>query len=234
MGKLGFKFDNARTLVDEALSLDYFSDEDPAIPYVWKPGKTTNPLVVVTGENAGGKSFFRRCVSAVCQDVKIECIGISMEARRTINYNPWLLFVYGDEQYDATGINSINTVLQGIKTCQSRDKPHVIVWDEPDVGLSEGNAASVGKAIAEFTQAAPAHTLASIVVTHRKALVQELQENDPHYLYLGGKGPATVAKWLAAPPVIRPLEEVREDARNRFKAIEKILKRVKEKKSKSG
>lgn len=223
-----FKWTNAKQLVAETLTLDYFTGPAPAIPHVWKPAKASCPLVVVTGENAGGKSFFRRCVSAVCQKTETEIIPISMEARRTISYNPHLVFVYGDERYEATGVNSINTVLMGVKTCRSRETPHVICWDEPDLGLSEGNAASVGRAIAEFTQDPPACTRASIVITHRKALVDELRAVNPHYLYLGADdGPGTLDAWLTAPPVVRPLEEVRDAGRARYKAIQKVLDRVK-------
>lgn len=223
-----FKWTNAKQLVAETLTLDYFADDPPAIPYVWKPAKAACPLVVVVGENAGGKSFFRRCVSAVCRETKTEVIPISMEARRTVSYNPQLVFVYGSEEYEATGVNSINTVLMGIKTCQSRETPHVICWDEPDLGLSEGNAASVGRAIADFAQHPPAHTRASIVITHRKALVAELRSAVPHYLYLGdADGPDNLDAWLAAPPVVRPLEEVRDAGRARYKAIQKVLDRVK-------
>lgn len=221
------KFTNARQLVKRVLALDYFYGEDPAIPYVWVPSNAQNPLVVVVGENAGGKSFFRRCANAVCQRNKIECIPISMEGRRNVAYNIGLTFVYGSEDYEATGINSIRTVVTGIKTSRGRDKPHVIIWDEPDIGLSEGNAASVGAAIADFTQDAPEHLRASIVITHRKALVAALEASQPHYLFLGGEGPENLAAWLTAPPVIRPLADVEETSLRRFRAIQKILDNLK-------
>lgn len=227
------KFNSTKQLIEKTLELDYFQDPRPAIPYVWKPGKADNPLVVVVGENAGGKSFFRRCVNAVCRDKanNVECIPISMEGRRQVAYNVGLAFVYGSEDWEATGINSISTVLTGISTCRSRDKAHVIIWDEPDIGLSEGNAASVGKAIADFTEEPPKHTKASIVITHRKALVEQLVSIEPHYLFLGdAKAPETLADWLAAKPVVRPLEEVKERSRARFLAIQKILDEVKRKK----
>jgi hypothetical protein len=227
------KFSNTKQLVERTLELDYFQDPKPAIPYVWKPGKADNPLVIVVGENAGGKSFFRRCVNAVCRDNanKVECIPISMEGRRQVSYNVGLAFVYGSEDWEATGINSISTVLTGISTCRSRTSVHVIIWDEPDIGLSEGNAASVGKAIADFTEDPPKHTKASIVITHRKALVEQLVPSQPHYLFLGdADAPETLADWLAAPPIVRPLEEVKGLSRKRFLAIQKILDEVKSKK----
>ncbi len=218
------KFTNAKQLVANVLRLDFFTEPKPPIPYIWTASKAKTPLVVVTGENAGGKSFFRRCVQSICQQQKTECMTISMEGRRQTSYNIALVFVYGDEEYEATGINSIRTVLTGIKTCQGRDKAHVVVWDEPDIGLSEGNAASVGKAIADYTTKPSAHTKASIVITHRKALVAELASAQPHFLYLGDReGPRTVQAWLDAPPVVRPLEEIEQRSRTRFKGIQKIL-----------
>ncbi|MBK7823155.1 MAG: hypothetical protein IPJ61_19405 [Tessaracoccus sp.] len=226
-------FKNAKQLITETLTLDFFQDDPPAIPYVWTPAKASCPLVTVVGENAGGKSFFRRCVSAICREAKREIIPISMEGRRKVAYNIGLVFVYGDEEYEATGVNSINTVLAGIKTCRSRETPHVIFWDEPDIGLSEGNAASVGRAIADFTQDPPEHTIASIVVTHRKSLVTELRAADPHYLYLGdAEAPQNLDAWLTAAPVVRPLEEVQERAHARYKAIQRVLNRIKERRSK--
>ena len=232
MSEDDLKFSNAKQLVERVLECDYFLGDDPAIPYVWAPSKASNPLVVVVGENAGGKSFFRRIASEISRKTKVEAIPISMEGRRQVSYNIALTFVYGSEDYDATGINSIKTVLTGIKTCQGRENPHVIIWDEPDIGLSEGNAASVGKAIADFTKTPPEKTRASIVITHRKALVSELVSADPHYLFLGGPGPASLEEWLVMPPVIRPLEEVQDIARSRFKAIQKILNEVQKRKAK--
>lgn len=216
------KFSNARQLVEKALDLVYFTDDNPPIPFVYDRGE--DPLVVVTGENAGGKSFLRRIFSQMCRENEIEAMPISMEGRRNVSYSPWLAFVYGDEMHEATGVNSIRTVVTGIKTCQGREAPHVIIWDEPDLGLSEGNAASVGRAIAEYIRKPNKHTKASVVITHRKALVAELVDVNPHYVYLGSQdGPPTLREWLDAPPVIRPLEDVLDDGIKRMRAIQKIL-----------
>lgn len=133
-------------LINDALDFRYFhpeGDAKAAIPFRWVPG--TGKLVVVTGENAGGKSFFRRILSHTAKLKKIEPISVSMEGRRNVAYNIGLVFVYGDEEHDATGVNSIRTVTTGISTCRSRESDHMIVWDEPDLGLSEGLRASVGR-----------------------------------------------------------------------------------------
>jgi energy-coupling factor transporter ATP-binding protein EcfA2 len=77
------KFSNAQELVDRCLELRYFhpekDGEKAAIPFRWVLGESN--FVVVTGENAGGKSFFRRIASSISRNAvnNYEVIPISME-----------------------------------------------------------------------------------------------------------------------------------------------------------
>ena len=222
---------SALTLTEQILAeLAYFQpdgDEPPAIPHVWKQGR--NPLVVVVGDNAGGKSFFRRLVQGACSHSKVECIAISMEGRET---SPGFVkaCVYGTEQWDATGANSAHTILMGIKTCRERDKPHTIFWDEPDLGLSDSWAAGAGVAIREFAQDLPEHTRAVYVVSHSKALVRELLPAQPHYLHLGSvEAPVDLTGWLEQPVKPRDLSKLSEAGHQRFKRIQRILNEKKRK-----
>lgn len=225
-------FDNAKQLVERILATRFFAGAQAVIPAIWRPSRAAHPLVVVVGENASGKSFFRRCVYEMSRRSKIECLHISMEGR-TAGYNMLRSFIYGAEDYEATVINSIRTVLSGIKTSQSREVAHTLVWDEPDLGLSEGNAASVGARIAMLADEPPKQLRAALVMTHRKALVQALiaaSPTPPHYLYLGdASGAPDVHTWLAAPPILRPLEEVVRAGADRFQAIQRLLDRNKKK-----
>lgn len=219
--KSRFNLSSARMLVEDLLALDYFCGESPAIPYIWLPGQ--NPLTVVLGENAGGKSFFRRLVQIACKKSNVECMALSMEGRRSA----WVgsAFIYGSEAWQATGSNSALTVETGIRTCRERKIPHVIFWDEPDLGLSDSWAASAGQEICKFVQSPPEHTRAVFVATHSKALARELLPAQPHYLYLGSlEGPPNFTEWLIERrPKPRPLSELREESLNRFKAIQRIL-----------
>lgn len=215
-------FKDAKTLVQVVLDEPYFDKEDPAIPAHFVPGEGN--LVVVTGENAGGKSFFRRLVQEMCSMDKIEAINISMEGRRKVSYNPGLAFVYGDESYRATGVLSSSTVSMGIKTMRERTTPNVMIWDEPDIGASDSTAASMGAAIANAFKDPPAHTMACIVITHRKALVEQLLPLKPHFCFLGSKEPpATITDWMQSPIQIRDLDQIQGDAHQRFLAIKKVL-----------
>lgn len=220
------KFENASQLIQRAVELRYFSEKSPAIPYHWVRG--SNPLIVIVGDNAGGKSFVRRIFNALCQKNHIEFMGISMEGRQGVSMAPWLALVYGDESYQSTGQLSVSTVLGGIKTCTSRceeRKPHVIFWDEPDLGLSESWAAGVGVAIRDLTQQVTSSTRAICVVTHSRPLVRELLPVNPHYLHVGSdKAPATLKEWLTRKVRPRKIETLGKLSHQRFTKIRKILK----------
>jgi len=218
-------FHDPRSLVEEALGLEYFhpnKEGKTPIPAFFQPGE--GKLLVVLGENASGKSFFRRITQSLCQKAEVECMGLSMEGRRSIAHKPWLAMVYGDEMHDSTGYNSASVVTTGIRTCRSRTTAHVIFWDEPDLGLSDNGAAGVGVALQEFLQDPPTSTLAAIVVTHSKSLVQPLVTLKPHYLYLGeGDIPLTVEDWLKSPTAPRHPDEILKKGRERYRLIEGVL-----------
>jgi hypothetical protein len=220
-------FSNVRGLLGHTFDLDYFHPNKAgktAIPYLWVPG--TTPLVVVLGENASGKSFFRRIVSLLCKEVEVERITLSMEGRRSDYLGALRAFVYGSEEWQSTGENSSNTVTTGISTCRSRETRHIIFWDEPDLGLSDSWAAGMGAAIRDFAENPGKHTVAAFVVTHNRYLVRELLSANPHYVHLGEPAktaPATLAAWLEKPVKARPIEELAKESHRRFKAIQVIL-----------
>jgi hypothetical protein len=222
--KAHWTFHNAPGLISRVLRTICFDGEPPPIPSYWKKGR--DPLIAVLGENAAGKSFFRRVCQAICRkdENKVEFMGISMELRQS--GGPMNAFVFGSESYDATGAISAKTVLTGIKTCRSRENPHVMCWDEPDLGLSDNGAAGVGLAIREFAENPGKHTKAIIVTSHSRALVSQLVPLDPHMVYLGEQetAPRSLDEWLARPIVPRDLTEMANTALERFRTITKLLK----------
>ncbi len=229
-----FRFKTASKLLDHVFSLDYFHPDGKAgaaIPYHRVQGR--DPLVVMVGDNASGKSFARRIVSLMCRKNDVEAIAISMERRAGPDFSGGIRsFIYGDEGYRSTGENSASTVITGIKTCQGRDKPHLMFWDEPDIGLSDSWAAGCGVAIRKFAEKPPEHTRGIFVVTHSKALVSQLLPVEPHYIHFGdGEPPATLADWLTQPIKPRDIEKLGEQSHARFKKIQKILDQVEKKKA---
>ena len=70
-------------MFEYVLDLDYFhafgDAKEPAIDCHWTRGDGN--FVLCLGENASGKSFFRRLVTLVCRKANVEAIPISMEGR---------------------------------------------------------------------------------------------------------------------------------------------------------
>jgi hypothetical protein len=215
---------DAGDLVRRCLGLEYFepnADGVTPIPVRYTPGKSK--LIVAVGENASGKSFFRRVVQGTCSQAGTSTIHLSMEGRRQTAYNPGLCFVYGSEEWQSTGANSSETILGAIRTSQGRDSSHVIFWDEPDIGLSDSWAASAGAEIRAFLEDAPEHLLGAVVVTHSKSLLRNLTGLNAHFLCFGDDPVNTLTEWLDRAPKVRPLSELKAESHRRFKLIQDIL-----------
>lgn len=215
---------NAQELITGALDTVYFEGNDPPIPSFFRPG--TANLAVVVGPNGGGKSFFRRLVCGICRQAipKMYPIHLSMEGRGGYMAS----MVYGDEQYNATGVNSLHTVTGGFNHSRTLDTPHIIVWDEPDVGMSDALAASTGLAMVDFLRDPPPLLRATLVITHRKELVARLASINPHYLHLGSSNPPrSLEEWRSAPVEPVSFQEVEETSKMRFQRIQAILNRHK-------
>ncbi len=192
----------------------------------WIPSKNA-PLCLLIGDNATGKSLFRRVASAWCSkgtDKKMEMISLSMQDRSGGSYmGVARAMVYGDEHTNATGVCSGHTVTTGIKTSLGRESDHVLFWDEPDVGLSDSYAADVGRRIAEFSEQPGKHTQGIFVVTHRKALIQQLIRVNPHVLIFGENAPKTLEEFMTKPVEPADIEKLYERSLALFRKVSKFL-----------
>lgn len=219
-----------KSFLERTLDYEFFYGDKPAIDFALKEGPKKAKLIIAAGENASGKSFYRRLVQIDCQDRKVECIHVSVEARRRVSEQPWMVFVYGDEERDSTGSNSANTILGGIKTSRGRDTKHVIVFDEPDLGMSEGASMGAGTAIAEFLANPPEHLEACVLITHSRHLLAKLKDIPYHFLHFG-KEEHDVDSWITRPVLERSLGDLREKNHERFKNIQGIINERKKKRS---
>lgn len=192
------------------------------IPTYWKPG--IGGTVVVVGENASGKSFLRRVIAYLCHESNLECIHTSMQ-ERVQSTGLKRIMIYGEETESATGFNSAKLIQGSIQTCRSRETFHVMVWDEPELGLSDNSVAGVGLALRDFLSAPPAHTLAQVVITHSRVLVQQLIDLDPHYLHLGSESPPkSLLEWMRAPITPRSITDILLAGKERYRLVEDVRK----------
>jgi hypothetical protein len=227
-------------MLERVFDCRYFSpdkviDNKVAIPSIWDRG--TGRLVLVQGENAGGKSFFRRLVQGVSSkkgDFPVhEMIHLSMQGRSDtgIMHAPIVrALIYGDEEHFATGDISANIIRTGISTARGRTDPTIVYWDEPDIGMSNRAAAGAGVAIREFVDTLPDHIAAVFITSHNPILVAQLLQakEKPHYIHLGNeKCPATAQDWINEqndPNLLpRSPEDLSKAAHERFLMITSIL-----------
>lgn len=194
----------------------------------WVPSKNAQ-LCLCLGDNATGKSLFRRIVRGWCQKnekQKVEMIGLSMQDRAGGMMGIAHAFVYGDEHLKATGVNTGHTVTTAISTARSRERRNIVFWDEPDTGLSDAYAAGVGQRIADFALDSPPHTVATFVVSHRKVLVEQLLRAKPHILFFGENAPNSVEEYLKAPVVPADLEELYDRSLKLLRAVNQLEKKA--------
>lgn len=245
LGHVDYKPLDIRAAIEHTLDLAYFHpaeelDGEVAIPAIYKPG--SSKVVLVLGENAGGKSFFRRLMSLVTHrgrearmgERKIEpgpfpvreFIPLSMQARTGGGFGSSM--VYGDEDRQSTGECSSRTVTTGIRTVSNRTHPTIIWWDEPDIGMSAGAAAGAGLVLRNFAETESPLVQAICVTSHSVPMIRQLAALDPHYLYLGNAdGPKTLDEWFEVqqnPEPVMP-DQLQELSLRRYRMIQKILNR---------
>ncbi|MFW6220000.1 MAG: hypothetical protein ACOC33_04095 [bacterium] len=200
-----------KSMIDE---LSYFND-----PIQVKFDVGNENLVLITGDNATGKSFVRRLYQSVIKLNNTETIHLSQQGRCSSGI-PSLL-IYGDETHDSTGNNTVNTIFGGINTCKSRNNKHYIIWDEPEIGLSEKYAGGVGVEIKKFVEDLPKLTQGVVIITHSKPLVKQLLPINPSHLRLGNC--PNLTEWINKIEEPGDLNELRERNRQTYKAIQSIL-----------
>lgn len=223
---------NLTELISKVRDTALFGDDDSPIRMRHVPGDRSGPfdlsrLTIVLGPNGSGKSLLRRVVQQVCRQNNVECIHLSMHGRvGGMDLGVVRMMIYGDEHEDNTGRNSAQTVLTSITTSKGRDKPHVLFYDEPDIGLSDGAAMGVGIAIREYVATAGPNLVAAFVATHRRALVHHLATypDSPDALLLG-ESPESVRAWLASSEEPIPLDAVVEQSFKMWKAVHEYIKK---------
>lgn len=206
---------------------DFFGSDGPC-PARHEPAGAGSRVLVVTGDNASGKSFFCKYLRAILNADRqtwgrIEIMDGGMHRRTRAGIER--AFMYGDEERESTGDLSLCFVLTGLRTCRGRETAHILSLDEPDVGLSEGYQMALGDLLHGFAKDLPQHTTGLIIVTHSRPIIERLAPLAPHFVRVG-EDARTTAEWLSDGPTPRSIEELQSlhgQSFRRMQAIQAIL-----------
>jgi hypothetical protein len=198
-----------KSLLNDAIAgtlaeTDYFGPDGP-VPARVEYGHPK--FALVTGENATGKSFLVRGLGEKLRDAhpKLEILAVTMSLRSEGGMAR--AFLFGDERRESTGRNSVKAVLAGMCACRERHHDHVLVLDEPDIGLAESYAGALGAYLAAFVENMPVRTQGVVVVTHSRPLVHGLLPAEPASIRVGDD-PRPLEQWLREGPLPRGMEEI--------------------------
>lgn len=181
-------------------------------------------LIVITGDNASGKSVLRRFLKSGCEKMaKFKVLEFSQEQR--IIVDPDVYFTLnGDEQNASTGFLSVNSVVNGFFQSLREQKPHVLIYDEPEIGMGEELALGTAIEMRDFyTHQWPANLQGVIVTTHNRHFVSELMKVPEAFFYNVSGKYANHEDWLNRPIVPARTIDVQRQGDEMFKRLLPII-----------
>lgn len=212
--------DLSALLMDACTVEPFFSGDAPQFVCTLQPAPSETKLVAVTGDNASGKSFWCAVFSEFAKmDMDAESLRLGMGTRTDPHLSS---YIYGPIQgSQSCGAISVNVVYTAFSNCVKRTNPHVLILDEPDLGLSDRYAATLGAEIARLAGETGTDTLAVVVVTHSKALLRGMRAvTEPTHVRMGDEMTLDqVIDFVPAAVSVDALKALPSDAHAKFRAI---------------
>ncbi len=180
-------------------------------------------LCIITGPNTAGKSLLRKIIHSRYSDRKMEYMSVSQE-QRCSSKGLQRLMVYGTEEDESTGYNSVKMLLKAIQTGHAREKPFAIMLDEPEIGCSDETQAGIGLKVAkEIDRMSNLHSF--YIITHSRQLVKSLlagMENEPTHWRLSDDR-MSLSDWVKREVVPTDLESLLADGKEKWHAVNQII-----------
>ncbi len=178
-------------------------------------------VVIFVGQNGAGKSMVRRMLKVGAQERNIAIYDFSQERRCSGDLGTAM--IYGDETWQSTGFISLSTLQRAFK--QKPGKDFLLVWDEPEIGLSEESLLGMVEALKEQLENPPKRLLGCIFMTHSRLFVRELQDY-PGLAFVDLDGQYKTAKeWSNRKVKAADIQETLDYGFARFRTLTKMLKK---------
>lgn len=194
-----------RAVMERFADSRFASDAD--CPFPCQTIVQGSPVVVLTGANATGKSLAFRHLARFAHAEALAVITLSIRERTGSGVSDMAglrrSMIYGDESEQSTGATSVGVAQRGFanvatRLSESPPVPTLLMFDEPEMGLSEGYAGALGEYLAEQTLGLPETAPGVVVVSHSRALVHRLMDrlgHAPSFIHMGEE-PTTLEGWL--------------------------------------
>lgn len=183
-------------------------------------------LVIVVGQNGAGKSMLRRMIKVGAQRRKIHTMDFSQEGRTKSGEELGFIksLLYGNEEWESTGYISLRIFQKAFKQCPGRS--YLIIWDEPEIGLSEESQLGVVQLIKEqLTEQRDELLIGCVFMTHSRLFVQQFLDY-PKLAFVDMDGKFdTAEQWVNRKVKPANLQKVCDRGSRRFQKIAKMLKK---------
>jgi ABC-type dipeptide/oligopeptide/nickel transport system ATPase component len=186
-------------------------------------------LYIITGENATGKSYFIKTITAMSKQNDIKPYRIGMISRSSGLYGEggehfWSIV---PEEVASTGENSALLLLNGLEGIFKHNTKSAILLDEPTFGFSIGYQKVIADYIANFSTNMPAHLQGLFVCAHDYILLSKLSEIPHNHLRFGDD--RTLKEVLNEPydytiRNLKSLPDKAEKTRHQIKVVEDKIK----------
>lgn len=195
----------------EFLEMEKFQeDRERLFPSRLEVGSREDVLVV-TGENASGKSLafliLNNLVRSFGKEDKIDVLVMDIGMNRRTRSGIERAFMFGDEDLDSTGNISIKIMQTGVDNSRNKDRYHYLMLDEPDIGVGEGYHNAIGQFLSDFAVPLPEKCLGLIVATHSRKITAKLLDAGASSLRLGSDL-RDVRDWVANGDIEKSLDDL--------------------------
>jgi hypothetical protein len=188
-------------------------------------------LAVVFGDNATGKSLLLSLMlghTGSWESTGVETFSVSMRMRTSQGMGAGMM--YGSERQSSTGATSLRAVMGALHNAKQRPHPVWLMFDEPDIGLSDKYAAAMGSYLAQEVNDLPEHIRGVSVISHSRPLLRQLLAGvatRPHEVSMGAN--RTLDEYLTAdneaPATIEELFGLKEHATETRHLVRELLGR---------
>jgi DNA repair ATPase RecN len=161
-------------------------------------------------------------------------MDIGMKRRVSAGIERGLIF--GHEATESTGNVSIRVALRGVANSRSREHPHWLILDEPDIGVGDGYHTAIGEYLADFANTLHSACMGFAVVTHSRAIAKELIAAGASSLRVG-QDLRPIGDWLAngdRPKSVSDLLSLQEAVRDTRSNVNRLFETLRAEKLQNG